>query len=83
MSETEHLKPYEVAELVNDIIQRYQFPERCDFCMMAILTTLVSQVTYHGIGESNREDYLNEVLKNARTMIAGMELRLEHNNVRN
>jgi hypothetical protein len=80
---SEHLKPNEVVQLVNDIIQHYQFPERCDFCVMAVLATLVAQVTYHSIESNDRDEYLDNMFKHARDIIAGMELQLEHGNVRN
>jgi deoxycytidylate deaminase len=83
MSEHTHILPHEVSELTDDMIQCYQFQDRCSFCMMAILMTLIAKVTYHSIEESTRDTYLNDILKNARTMIAGMELRFEHNDVRN
>jgi hypothetical protein len=83
MSEHAHLEPHEVSELISDIIQQYQFPNQCGFCTMMILTTLIAQITYHSTEKGTRDEYLDYVLKNARNIVASMELHLEHNDVRN
>jgi hypothetical protein len=73
-----HIPPKVVVQVAAQIIGRYGLHAMCDKCQIAILSTLLGMMTYHGHDADKREAFIDEIMQHAHEMTGGMELHFEH-----
>lgn len=66
-----HLAPDTVIQAAEYML--LPISELCPACAMSILSTMLATYTFHGIIPEQCEEFLNDIVKHARDMLAGME----------